>query len=137
MYVRNYCPGLDIPWQIGFNRRIRKRSKHTVNSTKSLVSGKEKILCGHSKSATRLRFIRTGQEIWFNQAHMFHVSGLDEKTRQILLHLCAEEDFRGMHTTEMENQSRKKHWRIFVKHSKLKAFFSNGNPKICCCWTTC
>jgi hypothetical protein len=58
MYVRNYCPGLDIPWQIGFNRRIRKRSKHTVNSTKSLVSGKEKILCGHSKSATRLRFIR-------------------------------------------------------------------------------
>jgi hypothetical protein len=80
---------------------------------------------------------RTGQEIWFNQAHMFHVSGLDEKTRQILLHLCAEEDFRGMHTTEMENQSRKKHWRIFVKHSKLKAFFSNGNPKICCCWTTC
>ena len=38
------------------------------------------------------RHPRTGEWVWFNQAHLFHVSNLPEEVRESLLEIVDEED---------------------------------------------
>jgi alpha-ketoglutarate-dependent taurine dioxygenase len=92
MYVRNYRPGFDLPWQTVF----QSDDKNQVEA----YCHEHDITC-EWKTNDRLRtqqvchavaiHPRTGQEIWFNQAHMFHISALEEKTRRALLGLYGEE----------------------------------------------
>lgn len=92
-YVRNYGGGLDLPWQNVFQ-----------------TSEKEEVerFCDHSgieyewRSNDRLRTRQTCQAVathpstkepvWFNQAHLFHVSSLDAATRERFLKEFPEED---------------------------------------------
>jgi hypothetical protein len=92
MYVRNYRLGLDIPWQIVFRSEDKKEVEAYCQQHEITCEWKGKdSLRTQQVCHTLATHPRTRQEIWFNQAHMFHVSGLDEKTRQILLDLCGEE----------------------------------------------
>lgn len=93
MYVRNYGTGVDLDWE-------------TVFQTKDKAEV-ERYCCDHhiefdwkANGCLRTRQICqalaahpiTGQMIWFNQAHLFHVSSLDEKTRRSLLAIYEESE---------------------------------------------
>lgn len=86
MYVRNYGEALDLPWQDVFQTEDR---------------GEVEAYCRNSgiefewKSNNELRTTQvcqatamhpdTGEQVWFNQAHLFHISSLEAQVRESLL----------------------------------------------------
>jgi alpha-ketoglutarate-dependent taurine dioxygenase len=92
MYVRNYGNGLDLPWQQVF--RTSERSEVEA------FCRREQITCDWlSDGRLRTRQICqsearhpiTGEMVWFNQAHLFHVSGLEPQVREALLAVVDDE----------------------------------------------
>jgi alpha-ketoglutarate-dependent taurine dioxygenase len=86
MYVRNYGDALDLPWQDVFQTDDR--------ATVEVFCGKEGIeFEWQDEDRLRTRQIcqavathpRTGEQVWFNQAHLFHVSSLDAEVRASLV----------------------------------------------------
>ncbi len=93
MYVRNYAEGLDLSWSTVFQ-----------TTEKSEVEA----YCRHAGiefewlSLDRLRTRQvcqavaahpsTGEQVWFNQAHLFHVSNLEPEVRDSLSSTYKEED---------------------------------------------
>lgn len=93
MYVRNYRPGLDLPWQTVFQTSER--------------SEVERYCAAHDIAwewldgdALRTRQVCdalathpvTGQRTWFNQAHLFHVSSLPDAVRDAMLAVYAPDE---------------------------------------------
>lgn len=93
LYVRNYGEGLDIPWQEVFQTSDKAEVEDFCRQ-----AGIEFTWKGDDGLRTRqicqsvATHPVTGQTVWFNQAHLFHVSSLPEELRQTLLSTCAEED---------------------------------------------
>jgi alpha-ketoglutarate-dependent taurine dioxygenase len=93
MYVRNYGGGLDLPWEQVFQTSERAVVEDFCRA--------ERIICEWSADGNlRTRQICpalarhpvTGDIVWFNQAHLFHVSGLPEELREVLLAVVEEAD---------------------------------------------
>ncbi len=84
-YVRNYGDGLDLPWQDVFQTtdpiEVERfcRQSGIEFEWKSNDRLRTSQLCQGIASHPR-----TGAEVWFNQAHLFHVSSLDPKLREAL-----------------------------------------------------
>lgn len=92
MYVRNYGDALDLSWQNVFQTEDR---------------GEVEAYCRRSeiefewKSNNELRTTQvcqaiathpdTGEQVWFNQAHLFHVSSLEAQIRESLMSSSAGE----------------------------------------------
>ena len=93
VYVRNYGDGIDLPWKQVFNTT----SKSTVEDYCRAVE-----MGFQWKSGDRLRtwqtcqtvavHPKTGRSLWFNQAHLFHVSALERQVHNSLLEEFGEED---------------------------------------------
>lgn len=93
MYVRNYGNGLDLAWEDVFGTSDR----HVVDK----YCREHGIVC-EWKSDGELRTRQvvqavaqhpgTREWVWFNQAHLFHVSGLPSETREALLEIVDVED---------------------------------------------
>ena len=93
MYVRNFGQGVDLPWTTTF----QTESKADVEA----YCRHEDITCTWLDD-DRLRTTQvcqgtarhpvTGDELWFNQAHLFHVSALAPEHRAMLLELFAEDE---------------------------------------------
>lgn len=93
MYVRNYGGGLDLSWQNVFqttNKSEVEEYCRAVGMGFEWMDGdrlRTRQLCqavaGHP---------RTGEMVWFNQAHLFHVSRLTAEVRGSLLSAFEEED---------------------------------------------
>jgi alpha-ketoglutarate-dependent taurine dioxygenase len=93
LYLRNYGGGLDLPWQDVFQ-----------TSDKSEVENFCRNACIEFKwkDSDRLRTRQicqavakhpeTGEMVWFNQAHLFHVSNLESEVRDKFLAELKEED---------------------------------------------
>jgi hypothetical protein len=92
-YVRNYGLGVDLSWQDAFqttDRAVVKRIAREQDIRLDWISD------------TRLRSRQgcqgtipdpfTGEKIWFNQAHLFHVSSLPPEPRAGLERIFAPED---------------------------------------------
>jgi alpha-ketoglutarate-dependent taurine dioxygenase len=93
MYVRNYGHGVDLPWETTF----QTSSPAEVEA----YCAREGIACEwlpEGRLRTRqvcqgvARHPTTGEELWFNQAHLFHVSSLGPEQRDTLLELFDEAD---------------------------------------------
>jgi alpha-ketoglutarate-dependent taurine dioxygenase len=86
MYVRNFGNGLDVPWPKVFNTSDRAevevycRAQGIEYEWKSDGELRTRQVC----QATA-QHPRTGAWVWFNQAHLFHVSALDAEVRDALL----------------------------------------------------
>jgi len=86
MYVRNYGIGLDLPWQ-----EVFQTSSKAVVEDFCRKSDMEFEWLGDDQLRTRQvcqvaeRHPRTGEMVWFNQAHLFHVSSLGDQVRESLL----------------------------------------------------
>lgn len=86
MYVRNYGTGLDLPWHEVFqttNREVVEAYCRKANMEFEWI--------GEAQFRTRQRcqvverHPVTGEMLWFNQAHLFHVSRLQLEVREWLL----------------------------------------------------
>ncbi|WP_020563495.1 TauD/TfdA family dioxygenase [Methylosarcina fibrata] len=93
MYVRNFGNGLDVPWTQVFN-----------SEEPAVVEGycREHGIACEWKDDGELRTRQvcqataqhpvTGDWVWFNQAHLFHVSNLEPDVREALLEILEPED---------------------------------------------
>lgn len=93
MYVRNYGNDLDVAWEQVFGTQDK-------GVVEAYCAG-HGITCEWKPDGTlRTRQVCqgtaahpvTGEPVWFNQAHLFHVSNLEPEVRATLLELVEEED---------------------------------------------
>lgn len=93
MYVRNYGNGLDVPWTKVFNTADRGvveqycRSAGIEYEWKSDGELRTRQVC----QAVAVHPL-TRETVWFNQAHLFHVSNLEPAVREALLSVVDEDD---------------------------------------------
>ncbi len=91
--MRNYGNGLDVHWTQVFNtedRAVVERycQMHDIACEwKAEGELRTRQLC-HGVA----RHPRTQEMVWFNQAHLFHISALETAVRETLLDIVAEED---------------------------------------------
>lgn len=93
MYIRNYSKDIDLPWQVVF----QTESKQDVET----YCANHQIECewkGNDSLRTKqvcqalARNPRSGELVWFNQAHLFHPSSLDKRTRTLLESMYSSEN---------------------------------------------
>jgi alpha-ketoglutarate-dependent taurine dioxygenase len=93
MYVRNYGGGLDLPWQEVFQTGDREEVEGYC-----ATAGIELEWRGGDRLRTRqvcqavAVHPATGEPVWFNQAHLFHVSSLAPGVRELLLSSVPEDE---------------------------------------------
>ena len=91
MYVRNYSDGVDLPWQTVFQTTDRSAVEDYCRSASIEFEWKDAthLRTRQIRPATAIHPV-TGQAVWFNQAHLFHVSSLTPALRESLLSLVEE-----------------------------------------------
>jgi alpha-ketoglutarate-dependent taurine dioxygenase len=93
MYVRNYGTGLDLSWQEVFQTSNKAMVEDYCRRARM-----EFEWVGEHQLRTRQRapvvetHPRTGELVWFNQAHLFHVSRLSAEVRDWLLAAYGEQN---------------------------------------------
>jgi len=92
-YVRNYGNGLDLDWQQVFNTDSAEAVEVFCRWQGIDVTWKDD---GCLRTAQRCQAVarhpRTSDSVWFNQAHLFHLSALDEEMQAILLETVGEDN---------------------------------------------
>lgn len=93
MYVRNYGAGLDLSWQNVFQSsdRLEVEAFCRQSSIDFEWKGEGRLRTRQVCQATAIH-PQTREQVWFNQAHLFHVSSLETTTRETLLALAGEDD---------------------------------------------
>ncbi|MGH9874028.1 MAG: TauD/TfdA family dioxygenase [Pyrinomonadaceae bacterium] len=93
MYVRNYGTGFDLPWQ-----EVFQTSNKAVVEDYCRKARMEFEWVGEDQLRTRQRarvveeHPRTGELVWFNQAHLFHFSRLSAEVSDWLLTAYGEQN---------------------------------------------
>jgi alpha-ketoglutarate-dependent taurine dioxygenase len=92
MYVRNYGGGVDLPWQEVFQTGSREAVERFCAEAGIELEwqGSDRLRTRQVCQATAVH-PRTGEKVWFNQAHLFHVSSLPPDVQQALLDDLGEE----------------------------------------------
>jgi alpha-ketoglutarate-dependent taurine dioxygenase len=91
MYVRNYREAMDLSWQEVF--QVDKKAEV------QRFCDRAGITCEWHGEELRTRQVsqgvathpRTGAVVWFNQAHLFHPTALDDEVREAMLDLFGQE----------------------------------------------
>ncbi|EPJ97835.1 pyoverdine biosynthesis regulatory protein [Pseudomonas sp. CFII68] len=92
MYVRNYGNGLDLPWQQAFSTEDRSQVERFCRA-----SNIEFQWTDDGELSTRqvcqavAQHPVTGEWVWFNQAHLFHISNLAASVRETLISIVGEQ----------------------------------------------
>ena len=93
MYVRNYGNGLDLPWEKVF-QTDRRDEVETFCRQQNIQW--EWLDDGRLRTRQICPAVAkhpvTGEDLWFNQAHLFHISALEPTVRESLLEIVDEED---------------------------------------------
>jgi alpha-ketoglutarate-dependent taurine dioxygenase len=93
MYVRNYEPGMDLSWQTVFQTSDQREVERFCHDNEIQFEWKTKdSLRTQQVCQAMAKHLTRGELIWFNQAHLFHISSLGERTRRALLEIYREED---------------------------------------------
>jgi len=86
MYVRNYGNGLDLPWQQAFNSEDRQEVEAFCRANRIDFEWKsDGELRTRQVCQAVARHPVSQDMVWFNQAHLFHVSNLAPAVREGLL----------------------------------------------------
>lgn len=93
MYVRNYGSGFDLPWQEVFqtNDRAEVESYCAASGIQIEWLADDRLRTRQVCQAVASHPV-TGEMVWFNQAHLFHVSRLPAEVREAVATIFAEED---------------------------------------------
>ena len=93
MYVRNYGEGVDMSWQEVFQTNDRAEVEAYCRKAHMEFEWKDD---GRLKTRQRRPAVvihpKTGETLWFNHAHMFHLSNLEPHVRDSLLAEFKEDD---------------------------------------------
>ena len=86
MYVRNFGEGVDLPWQEVFQTENRAEVEDYCRRSRMEFKwrGQDRLQTRQVRQAIVTHPV-TGDTVWFNHAHMFHVSNLDPLVRRSLL----------------------------------------------------
>lgn len=93
MYVRNYTPWMDLPWQNVFQAGTREEVDEFCRA-----AGIEAEWVDEDHLRTRqvcqgvATHPATGEKVWMNQAHLFHVSSQDPAVAEMLLEEFGEDN---------------------------------------------
>ena len=91
MYVRNYHDGMDLSWQETFQTE-RREEVEAYCRRESIAC--EWVTSDHLRTRQICQGVAghpsTGERLWFNQAHLFHVSSLGEADAAGLLEVFEE-----------------------------------------------
>jgi alpha-ketoglutarate-dependent taurine dioxygenase len=93
MYVRNYGEGVDLTWQEAFQTNDRSVVEEYCRRSNMTFEWRD-------RGRLRTRQVRqsiavhpvTGDKVWFNHAHIFHLSSLDTAIRESLLQEFKEDE---------------------------------------------
>lgn len=86
MYVRNYGNGLDLPWEQAFNTEERAVAEAYCRANQIAFEWKDDgELRTRQVCQATARHPVTQDWVWFNQAHLFHVSNLPPAVQESLL----------------------------------------------------
>ena len=86
MYVRNYGNGLDLPWEQAFNSEDRQVVEAFCRANRIDFEWKDDgELRTRQVCQATARHPLSQDLVWFNQAHLFHVSNLAPAVREGLL----------------------------------------------------
>jgi len=87
LYVRNYSPGVDLSWQEVFQTEDKQEvEKYCLNhSIKSFWNQTGPELTTKQLCQVTLLHPITKEKVWFNQAHLFHISSLNKELIQALI----------------------------------------------------
>jgi len=93
MYVRNYGDKLDLNWQNVFQTTNKSEVENYCRKSGIEFEWKDS---NHLRTRQVCQAVathpKTGETVWFNQAHLFHVSSLEREVYQSLLAVFKEED---------------------------------------------
>jgi hypothetical protein len=89
-YVRNYTPGIDLSWQEVFQTEDKKEvekycTDNQIDYKWYAANAKSLELTTTQICQATLKHPVTGEDVWFNQAHLFHISSLDAADRNTLI----------------------------------------------------
>ncbi|HZN09352.1 MAG TPA: condensation domain-containing protein, partial [Pyrinomonadaceae bacterium] len=94
MYVRNYHPRIDLPWPEVF--QTNNRSEVESYCRRHLIGYKwldgERLQTVQVRQAVA-RHPQTGEWVWFNQSHLFHINNLPPAIREVLQQSLQESDW--------------------------------------------
>jgi len=93
MYVRNYGLGIDLPWQDVFQTTSKAEVESYCLGAGITYEwlGEDHLRTSQVCQATA-KHPQTGETVWFNQAHLFHVQSLPANVREALLAHYKEEE---------------------------------------------
>lgn len=93
MYVRNFGNGLDVSWEDVFNTEDPQEVEAYCAAHGIVCEWKDD---GELRTRQVCQAVAqhpvTGDMVWFNQAHLFHISNLPPEVRESLLDIVDEED---------------------------------------------
>lgn len=93
MYVRNYGSGVDLDWPTVFQTSDKAEvERYCVEHEIEYEWRDNGCLRTRQVCQAVASHPHTDKLIWFNQAHLFHVSSLDEKTRKSMLKIYKESE---------------------------------------------
>jgi alpha-ketoglutarate-dependent taurine dioxygenase len=86
MYVRNYGEGVDMSWQEAFQTNEKSVVEAFCRASNTQFEWREgdRLRTRYVRQATA-KHPKTGETVWFNHAHMFHLSNLTAEVRDALL----------------------------------------------------
>jgi len=92
MYVRNYIAGIDLSWQEVFQTEHKAEvERYCQNNSISYEWKNNKVeLTTRQICQASIKHPITNENVWFNQAHLFHISSLDKSDMAELVGLLGE-----------------------------------------------
>ena len=86
MYVRNYGLGVDLSWQNAFQTSLPEKVESFCRDHNIACEWFDQGAGLHTEQIrpAALRLEATGEIVWFNQAHLFHVSSLPSGIRNAM-----------------------------------------------------
>lgn len=91
MYVRNYS-NIDLPWEEVFQTDKKSEVEAYCRANNILVEWTPSGLRTKQINQATLIHPITKDKLWFNQAHLFHVSNLDNEMREDLIEILGEDN---------------------------------------------
>ena len=93
LYVRNYGEGLDLQWENVFQTTDKLEVEAYCRQAGIDFEWKDENRLSTRQVCQAVAIHpKTGDLVWFNQAHLFHVSSLQPEVRESLLSMFREED---------------------------------------------
>ncbi|MBW8308816.1 MAG: TauD/TfdA family dioxygenase [Candidatus Paracaedibacteraceae bacterium] len=87
MYTRNYTKGIDLNWQEVFQTKEKEKVEKYCQENEIEYEWKADTPELTTRQTCRATLVHpiSGEPVWFNQAHLFHISSLDETSRVSLI----------------------------------------------------